>query len=125
LEERFGPFASEVTVSAQRGHGATGVDQRSDGRRPERGARSDGREALHHREAREWQQFEDREISKERSRGKVRQRVDHDLRRDPDWALRLAGRVAAHARLRSDYEKYRDRFFKKAYRAVDKRHEAA
>jgi hypothetical protein len=125
LEERFGPFPSELTMSAQREHSATMVDQQSDRRGPERGARSDEREARRLGGAREWQRSEERENSKERSRGKVRQRVDQDLRTDPDWALREAGRIADHARLRSDYDKYHDRFFEDTYRAVDTRHEAA
>jgi hypothetical protein len=125
LEERFGPFPSEVTLSAQREHGATRVDQQLNARGPERGPRSDEREAQRLGEARERQRFEDREISKQRSRGRVRQRVDQDLRSDPDWALREAGRIADHARLRSDYDTYRDRFFEETYRATDTRHEAA
>jgi hypothetical protein len=62
---------------------------------------------------------------KERCRGKVRERFGHDLRTDPDWALREAGHIANHVRLRSDYEKYRGRFFKAAHHAVGNRHEAA
>jgi hypothetical protein len=83
LEERFGPFQSEVAVSAQREHRAMRVNRRSDGEAPQCGPRSDEREARRHGEALERQRFEDGEISKERSRGKVRKRFYHDLRTGP------------------------------------------
>jgi hypothetical protein len=125
LEQRFGPFPSEVSVSAQREHGATRVDKPSGSRGRERAPRSDEREARHLGEEREQQRSEERENSKVRSRGKVRQRVDQDLRTGLNWALREAGRIADHARLRSDYDTYRDRFFDEKYRAVDTWHETA
>ena len=37
------------------------------------------------------------------SAASVRDRAEHEARRDPRWALRDAERIADHARLRSEY----------------------
>jgi Relaxase/Mobilisation nuclease domain len=44
---------------------------------------------------------------------------------DPRWALREASRIADHARMRSAYAAYRDRFFAERSRALEARRNAA
>jgi hypothetical protein len=45
------------------------------------------------------------------SRSHLRERADREARSDPRWALHDAERIANHARMRSEYRAYRDRFF--------------
>jgi hypothetical protein len=52
------------------------------------------------------------------NRGRLRERAEHDARRDPAWAMREAHSIANHARMRSDYGTYRDRFFAERDRSI-------
>ena len=61
----------------------------------------------------------------EHSRGKLRDRVERDARSDHDWALREASHIADHARMRSAYAAYRDRFFTDRNRALEAHRNAA
>jgi hypothetical protein len=58
-------------------------------------------------------------------RGNVRDRAEHDTRSDPSWALRNAEHIVDHARMRSAYATYRERFFSKNDRALGTRRDAA
>jgi hypothetical protein len=55
----------------------------------------------------------------------LRDRAEHDAGSDPRWALREASRIADHARMRSAYAAYRDRFFAERNRALGARRNAA
>lgn len=59
------------------------------------------------------------------SRGRLRERAEHDAHRDPGWAMREAGSIADHARMRSDYAAYRDRVFGERDRSISARRNAA
>jgi hypothetical protein len=54
-----------------------------------------------------------------------RDRAEHEGGSDPRWALREASRIADHARMRSAYAAYRDRFFAERNRTLDARRNAA
>lgn len=54
----------------------------------------------------------------------LRDRAEHEGS-DPRWALREASRIADHARMRSAYAAYRDRFFAERNRALEARRNAA
>ena len=60
-----------------------------------------------------------------RSRSSLRDRAEREAHSDPRWALRDAQRIVDHARMRSEYAKYRDRFFGELHRATADRREAA
>jgi Relaxase/Mobilisation nuclease domain len=60
-----------------------------------------------------------------RSRSSVRDRAEHEAHTDPRWALRDAQRIVDHARTRSEYAGYRDRFFGERHAATAARREAA
>jgi hypothetical protein len=55
----------------------------------------------------------------------LRDRAEHDAGSDPRWALHEASRIADHARMRSAYAAYRDRFFAEHNRALEARRNAA
>jgi hypothetical protein len=60
-----------------------------------------------------------------RGRSEVRDRVEREAHTDPRWALRDAQRIVDHARMRSEYAGYRDRFFGERHAATAGRREAA
>ncbi len=63
-----------------------------------------------------------------RSRGIVRDRAEREANADPRSALRDAQRIVDHARVRSAYAEYRDRFFAERHRATgigERRHGGA
>jgi len=60
-----------------------------------------------------------------RSRSALYDRAEHEACSDPRWALRDAERIADHARLRSEYRAYRDRFFSERAGAMGARRDAA
>ncbi|HEY1868303.1 MAG TPA: relaxase/mobilization nuclease domain-containing protein, partial [Candidatus Cybelea sp.] len=60
-----------------------------------------------------------------RARSDVRDRAEREAQRDPRWAVRDAERIVGHARMRSEYANYRDRFFGERDRATAAKREAA
>jgi hypothetical protein len=60
-----------------------------------------------------------------RSRSAVSDRAEREARNDPRWALRDAERIADHARLRSEYRAYRERFLSDRAQAMGARRDAA
>jgi hypothetical protein len=60
-----------------------------------------------------------------RQRDQTRNRAEHEAGSDPRWALREASRIADHARMRSAYAAYRDRFFAERNRTLEARRNAA
>jgi Relaxase/Mobilisation nuclease domain len=60
-----------------------------------------------------------------RSRSSLRDRAEREANTDPRWALRDAQRIADHARMRSEYAQYRDRFFGERHEATATRRDAA
>jgi hypothetical protein len=60
-----------------------------------------------------------------RNRGHLRERAERDARSDPDRALREAGAIVDHARMRSDYAGYRESFFAERGRAIGVHRNAA
>ncbi len=60
-----------------------------------------------------------------RSRSALGDRAEREARSDPRWALRDAERIADHARMRSDYVAYRNRFFADRQQAMGARRDAA
>jgi hypothetical protein len=60
-----------------------------------------------------------------RSRSSLRDRAERDAYSNPPWALRYVQRIADHARMRSEYAQYRDRFFGERHAATAARREAA
>lgn len=50
---------------------------------------------------------------------RLRERVERQACNDPEWALREAGYIADHARMRSAYATYRDRFIGERSHALD------
>ena len=60
-----------------------------------------------------------------RSRSSVCDRAEREANTDPRWALRDAQRIVDHARIRSKYAQYRDRFFADHHRATADRRAAA
>jgi hypothetical protein len=76
------------------------------------------------------QQRHERSRAKERgahgkSRGGIRERAAREASTDPRWALCDAERIVDHARMRSEYAAYRDRFFEERDRASGARRNAA
>ncbi len=61
----------------------------------------------------------------EPKRSHVRDRAEHEAHRDPRWAVRDAEGIADHARLRSEYAGYRNRFFSGRAQAIGARRDAA
>jgi hypothetical protein len=55
----------------------------------------------------------------------LRDRAEQEGGSDPRWALREASRIADHARMRSAYAAYRDRFFAERNRALEARRNTA
>jgi hypothetical protein len=60
-----------------------------------------------------------------RQRKTLRDRAEHEVSGDPRWALRQASWIADHARIRSAYAAYRDRFFAERNHALGARRNAA
>jgi hypothetical protein len=60
-----------------------------------------------------------------RSRSALYDRAEREACGDPRWALRDAERIADHARLRSEYRAYRDRFFTERAQPMGARRDAA
>ncbi|HEY6326466.1 MAG TPA: relaxase/mobilization nuclease domain-containing protein, partial [Candidatus Cybelea sp.] len=60
-----------------------------------------------------------------RSRSTIGDRAEREARSDPRWALRDAQRIADHARLRSEYRAYRERFFSERAQAMGARRDGA
>jgi hypothetical protein len=60
-----------------------------------------------------------------RGRSAVSDRAVREARNDPRWALRDAERIADHARLRSDYRAYRERFLSEGAQAMGARRDGA
>jgi hypothetical protein len=60
-----------------------------------------------------------------RSRSVVSDRAEREAHDDPRWALRDAERIADHARLRSEYRAYRERFFSERAQAMGARRDGA
>jgi hypothetical protein len=60
-----------------------------------------------------------------RGRSAVSDHAEREARNDPRWALRDAERIADHARLRSEYQVYRERFFSERAKVVGMRRDAA
>ncbi len=58
-------------------------------------------------------------------RSHIRGRAEGDARSDLRWPVRDAERIVDHARMRSDYAAYRDRFFAKRAEAIGARRDAA
>ena len=58
-------------------------------------------------------------------RSELRDRAEREARTDPRWALRDAQRIVDHARMRSEYAQYRERFFGERHEATITRREAA
>lgn len=56
-----------------------------------------------------------------RGRSEVRDRAEREAHTDPHWALRDAQRIADHARMRSEYAGYRNRFFAERHQATSAR----
>lgn len=50
-------------------------------------------------------------VAPSRSRSHVRALAEREARSDPRWTLRAAERIVDHARMRSEYRAYRNRFF--------------
>jgi Relaxase/Mobilisation nuclease domain len=61
----------------------------------------------------------------QRSRSSLRDRAEREANRDPRWSLRDAQRIVDHARMRSEYAEYRDRFFSERHGAAADRRKAA
>ena len=61
----------------------------------------------------------------EPNRSHVRDRAEREAYRDPLWAVRDAERIADHARMRSEYGAYRNRFLADRERAIGERRAAA
>jgi hypothetical protein len=55
----------------------------------------------------------------------VRDRAEREANTNPRWALRDAQRIVDHARMRTEYTQYRDRFFGDRHRTTAERREAA
>ncbi|MGB8907140.1 MAG: relaxase/mobilization nuclease domain-containing protein [Candidatus Cybelea sp.] len=62
---------------------------------------------------------------REPKRSHVRDQAEQEAHRDPRWAVRDAERIADHARLRSEYAAYRNRFFSERAQAIGARRDAA
>jgi hypothetical protein len=60
-----------------------------------------------------------------RSRSAVSDRAEREAGNDPRWALRDAQRIADHARLRSEYRAYRERFLSERAQATGARQDGA
>ncbi|HZY96447.1 MAG TPA: hypothetical protein VFE35_05045 [Candidatus Cybelea sp.] len=60
-----------------------------------------------------------------RRRSELRDRAEREANTDPRWALRDAQRIVDHARMRSEYAQYRDRFFADRHLASGERREVA
>ena len=60
-----------------------------------------------------------------RSRSALGDRAEREACSDPRWALRDAQRIADHARMRSEYAAYRERFFSERAKAVGARRDTA
>jgi hypothetical protein len=128
LEERFGPFPSHAK---ERTHCDGDVSREA--RRSQEHARQSSSDARHSRDRKAERLREARERSRAQQENRttlrgprpLRERVDRDAVSDPSWAVREAGYIADHARLRSAYAAYRDRFFEGRRRAIDARQNGA
>ena len=60
-----------------------------------------------------------------RSRSALGDRAEREAGSDPRWALRDAERIADHARLRSEHQVYRERFFRERAQTMGARRDAA
>lgn len=63
--------------------------------------------------------------STQRKPERLRERAERRARSDPEWALREARHIADHARMRTAYAAYRDRFFSERSDALDAHRNAA
>jgi hypothetical protein len=128
LEERFGPFPSPAQERAHRDGDVAREERRSQERAHESSA--DARHARD-RKAERLREARERSSSQQESRTPVhgpehlREGLDRDARNEPSWAVREAGYIANHARLRSAYAAYRDRFSEGRRRTIDARHNGA
>jgi hypothetical protein len=128
LENRFGPFPSRATERTL-GDG----DGSREARRAQEDARqssSDARQARERkaerlREARERSRLQQENGANPRVPGHLREGLDRDVGSEPSWAVREAGYIADHARVRSAYATYRSRFFEGRRRAIDARRNGA
>jgi len=128
LEGRFGPFPSPAQERSHRDGDASKEAQRS--RECAHESSSDAghardRKAERLREARERSRSQQENRPPPHWPGHLPERLDRDARSEPSWAVREAGSIANHARLRADYAAYRDRFFEERRRAMDARHNGA
>jgi hypothetical protein len=128
LEGRFGPFPSHDKEHAR----AEGDISREAWRAQEdtRQSSSDARQARERkaerlREARERLRLQQENGANSPAPGQQRERVDRNPVSDPSWAVREAGYIADHARVRAAYATYRGRFFEGRRRAVDARRSGA
>ncbi len=128
LEVRFGPFPSP---SRERTHGDGDVSREA-WRSQERARRSSSdarhardRKAERLREARERSRSQQENRTNLRGPRHLREGVDRNGVSESSWAVREAGYIADHARLRSAYVEYRDRYFEGRRRAIDARQNGA
>jgi hypothetical protein len=128
LEERFGPFPSPSKERTHREGDGSREARRSQERAHE--SSSDARHARD-RKAERLREARERSRSQQENRTTVRgpehlhEGLDRDGRGEPSWAVREAGYIAVHARLRAAYAAYRDRFFEGRRRATDARQNGA
>jgi len=128
LEERFGPFPSRAREHALGDGVASRETQRAQEQAREssfdaRRAREQKAERL--REARERSRLQQVNGTNPRVPGHLREGLDRNTGSEPNWAVREAGYIADHARVRSAYATYRSRFFEGRRRAIDARRNAA
>jgi hypothetical protein len=128
LEERFGPFPSrdkeraraEGDISREAWRAQEYARQSSSGARQAR-----ERKAERLREARERSRLQQENGANSSATGHQRERVDRNPVSEPSWAVREAGYIADHARVRSAYAAYRSRFFDGRRGAIDARRNGA
>ena len=128
LEERFGPFPSRAQE-----HALGEADTSREARRTQEHARqssSDARQARERkaerlREARERSRLQQENSANQREPDHPREGLDRSAGSEPSWAVREAGYIADHARVRSAYATYRSRFFEGRRRAIDARRNGA
>ena len=128
LEERFGPFPSRDKERAR----ADSDVSRAAGRAREhaRQSSSDARRAREQkaerlREARERSRLQQVNGANSRVPEHLREGLDRNVGSEPSWAVREAGYIADHARVRSAYATYRSRFFEGRRGAIGARRTGA
>ena len=128
LEQRFGPFPSPAQERAHREGDVSREARQSQERTHESSPdarRARDRKAERLREARERSRSQQENRPPLRGPEYLREGLDRNARSEPSWAVRQAGDIANHARLRADYAVYRDRFFEGRRRAIDARQNGA